>query len=187
MGSSAGLPAGVRVPRRAPVRFHPFTRFFRGFENVEEVRRTFRASSPAAARRALSRVKVEFFSSRFGYMGVSDEDGHLLVSTYYLRTGNPRDVYLDVVHELVHVRQHLDGKALFNERYEYVDRPTEVEAYRTCTREARRIGLTDAEIFRYLKVFWLSDKEVRRLAKNCGIEPPRRPPKTARFGGERKR
>lgn len=169
------------------MRFHPFTRFFKGFESVDEVRRTFRAPTPAAARRILSKVKVEFFSSRFGYMGVSDDDGHLLVSTYYLRTGAPRDVYLDVVHELVHVRQHREGRPLFNPRFEYVDRPTELEAYRACTREARRIGMSDAEIYRYLKVFWLSDAEVRRLARNCGVATPRRAPRKSRFGGERKR
>src|SRR5207302_7699135 len=50
---------------------------------------------------------------------VSDEDGHLVVSTHYLRTGNRRDIYLDVVHELVHVRQFREGKQLFPEGFNY--------------------------------------------------------------------
>jgi hypothetical protein len=177
----------VRVPRRAPVRFHRFSDFFKGFENVDAVRRTFGSRGKRQTARLLSRVKVEFFSSRFGYMGVSDDDGHLLVSTFYLRTGAPRDIYLDTIHELVHVKQHRDGRPLFNPRYEYVDRPTELEAYRVCTAEARRIGMTDAEILRYLKVFWLSDAEVRRLARKCGVRPARRVPRNARTGGERRR
>ena len=160
---------GVSVPRKAPIQLHPFTKFFKGFERVEAVRRTFGPNT----RRVLDTVKVEFFSSRFGYMGVSDEDGHLIVSEYYLRTGNPRDIYLDVVHELVHVKQHRDGRALFHSRWEYQDRPTEVEAYKVCTDEGRRLGMTDRELIKYLKVPWLDDGEFRRLARNLGIRVPK--------------
>src|SRR5213593_2375124 len=60
-------------------------------------------------------------------MGVSDEDGHLVVSTHYLRTGKRRDIYLDVIHELVHVRQFREGKELFPEGFEY---PRILEALR---------------------------------------------------------
>jgi len=160
---------GVSLPRKAPIQLHPFSRYFTGFENVPAVRRTF---GPRAAQ-ILKTVKVEFFSSRFGYMGVSDEDGHLIVSEYYLRTGNPRDIYLDVVHELVHVKQHRDGQPLFHSRWEYQDRPTEIEAYRVCTDEGRRLGMTDRELIKYLKVPWLDDGEFRRLAKNLGIRVPK--------------
>src|SRR3990172_8674511 len=149
---------GVSLPRKAPIQMHPFTRYFKGFENVPAVRRTF---GPRTAQ-VLRTVKVEFFSSRFGYMGVSDEDGHLIVSEYYLRTGNPRALSLDVVHELVHVKQHRDGRRLFHSRWEYQDRPTEIEAYRVCTDEGRRLGMTDAALVKYLKVPWLDDGEVRR-------------------------
>jgi len=160
---------GVTIPRQAPIRLHPFTKFFKGFENVEPVRKTF---GPRTAQ-ILKTVKVEFFSSRFGYMGVSDKDGHLLVSAHYLQTGNPRDIYLDVVHELVHVQQHRDGRPLFHSRWEYQDRPTEIEAYKVCTEEGRRLGMTDRELIKYLKVPWLDDGEFRRLAKNLGIKVPK--------------
>jgi len=107
-------------------------------------------------------------------MGVSDEDGHLIVSAYYLRTGEPMSKYLDVVHELVHVRQFREGKALFDENFEYHDRPTELEAYRLAVKEARRLGMSDKEIFEYLKVDWLDEEEVRKLARNLGVTPPKR-------------
>ena len=103
-------------------------------------------------------------------MGVSDHDGHIVASQSYLNDGEEWCIYLDVVHELVHVRQFKEGKELFDSRYGYVDRPTEIEAYRIGTEEARRIGLTEKEIFLYLEVPWISEEEHQRLAKACQIE-----------------
>ncbi len=160
---------GVTIPRTAPVKYHRFTDYFKGFENVEAVRKTF---GPRTAQ-ILKTVQVEFFSSRWGYMGVSDKDGHLLVSAHYLATGNPRDIYLDVVHELVHVKQFRDGRPLFHNRWTYENRPTELEAYRVCVEEGRRLGMSDREILEYLKVMWLDEKEWRKLAKNLGLKPPK--------------
>jgi hypothetical protein len=114
-------------------------------------------------------------------MGVSDEDGHLVVSTHYLRTGNRRDIYLDVVHELVHVRQFREGKQLFPEGFNYPDAPTEIEAYRVCIAEGRRLGMTDRELFQYLKVEWMDEADVRKLARNVGVQaPPRKKGKSRR-------
>jgi hypothetical protein len=47
-----------------------------------------------------------------------------------------------------------------------------LEAYRIAVKEARRLGMTNDEIFEYLKVTWLDEGEVRRLAKNVGVTPP---------------
>jgi len=160
---------GVSFPRNVKLRYHRFTDYFKGFENVEAVLGIF---GPRTAQ-ILRAMKVEFFSSPWGYMGVSDEDGHLLVSTHYLRTGKPRDIYLDVVHELVHVRQFRDGRRLFPEGFEYSNAPTEVEAYKVCIAEGRRLGMTDREILEYLKVPWMEDKDWRRLARNLGLRPPK--------------
>ena len=106
---------------------------------------------------------------------MSDEDGHLVVSTHYLRTGNRRDIYLDIVHELVHVRQFREGKQLFPEGFNYPDAPTEIEAYKVCIAEGRRLGMTDRELFKYLKVEWMDASELRRLARNVGVKTPPKP------------
>src|SRR5208337_5079206 len=106
----------------------------------------------------------------FGYMGVDDNDGHLMVNKSYLNSGDKTDIYLDVVHELCHVKQHLDGKELFNPIYDYVDRPTEVEAYRYTVKEAKRLGLSNERILRYLQTEWMSDEDLKRLVKNIGID-----------------
>lgn len=158
----------VQIPTRVPIALHDFTEFFKGFDEIPAVRSIFGEQSGEVLRS----LKVEFFSSKFGYMGVSDEDGHLIVSAYYLREGEPVSKYLDVIHELVHVKQFREGKPLFDENYEYHNRPTELEAYKLAITEGRRLGMSDKELFDYLKVDWMSEEEVRKLAKNLGVKPP---------------
>jgi len=160
----------VLIPEFVPIAMQNFTQYFKGFEKVPAVREIFGEETA----KVLSELKVEFFSSKFGYMGVSDEDGHLIVSAYYLKNGDPVSKYLDVVHELVHVKQYREGKALFDETFEYHDRPTELEAYRRAVTEARRLGMSDFEIFEYLRVDWMDENEVRKLARNVGVKPPPR-------------
>ena len=170
MTAAAKIP-DVVIPRNIRLHYEPFTKHFKGFEEVEAVRGTFGSRTRAVLRS----LKVEFFSSKWGYMGVSDEDGHLVVSTHYLRTGNRRDIYLDVVHELVHVRQFKEGKELFPEGFNYPDAPTEIEAYRVCIAEGRRLGITDRDLFKYLKVEWMDEGDLRKLARNVGVKAPPKP------------
>ena len=59
-------------------------------------------------------------------------------------------------------------------RFEYVDRPTELEAYKHTIKEARRLGMTDDEIVDYLRVTWLDEEEVRRLARNLAVKVSRK-------------
>ncbi len=158
---------GVRLERAAPTKLYPFTRFFRGFERVPAIRALFGAKTGEVLRSQ----KVEFFSARFGYMGTSDEDGHLLISTRHLARSPFRTVYLDLVHELRHVKQFQDGRPLFYPKLAYVDAPSEIEAYRFTVDEGRRIGLTDAQLFDYLHTEWMTPAEHRRLARRCGVTP----------------
>ncbi len=156
---------GVRIERDAPVRLLPFERFFRGFDQVAAVRRLFGRQTA----RVLRNLKVEFFSARFGYMGTSDVDGHLLVSSHHLKGSDFRTVYLDVVHELCHVRQFRRGQPLFYPKLNYVDAPSEIEAYKFTVLEGRRIGMSDRELIDYLKVEWIDAKDHRRLARRMGL------------------
>jgi len=140
-----------------------FTDCFKGFEKVEAVKGIFGEKTEEVLRN----LKVEFIW--FGYMGVDDTDGHLMVNERYLNTGDKTDIYLDVVHELCHVKQHLDGKELFDSQYDYVDRPTEIEAYRYTVKEAKRLGLNGERILKYLKTEWMSGEDLKRLVKNLNI------------------
>ena len=117
----------------------------------------------------LRNLKVEF-SSIWGYMGTSDKDGHIIVNSRYLNNGDRIDIYLDVIHELVHVKQFMEGKELFDNRYDYVERPTEIEAYRRTVEEARNLGLGDERICEYLKTEWMSSDDLKRLAKKLGVK-----------------
>ena len=104
------------------------------------------------------------------YMYINDEDGSLIVGLDYLKTGDLRYLYLDVIHELVHVKQYLDGRKLFDESYSYVDRLTEIEAYRCCVEEARKIGMIESALADYLYVEWTTRAEHRRLLKTLGVK-----------------
>jgi hypothetical protein len=140
-----------------------FEDYFLGFERSAAVQGIFGGKTEEV----LANLKVQFVW--FGYMGVSDQDGHLMVNKRWLETGDKTELYLDVVHELCHVKQHMEGKHLFNTKVSYVDSPTEVEAYRYTVQEAKRIGLGDERILTYLQTEWMSDEDLRRLVSNMGI------------------
>ena len=143
---------------------HPFSDYFEGFENVDIVKRIFGKETE----KVLSDIKVEF-TGRRGYMGVSDEDGHLMISANYLNEGDIIDIYLDIIHELVHVRQFMEGKELFDRHFSYVGRPTEVEAFRYAVEEARNLGLDDERICDYLKTEWMSDDDLKKLTEALNV------------------
>ncbi len=141
-----------------------FSEYFKGFEKVEAVRGIFGNKTEEV----LQNLRVEFIP--FGYMGVDNGTGHMLVNVKYLNSGSKTDIYLDVVHELCHVKQWMEGRELFDPNYEYVDRPTEVEAYRYTVQEAKRIGLTKEQILLYLKTEWLTEADLDKLVKNMGVD-----------------
>jgi len=155
----------VKILRNAKVAMFPFTDYFKGFEKVEAIRRIFGDQTEAV----LNNLKIEF-GGRRGYMGVSNVDGHLMISAEYLNNGNFMDIYLDVIHELTHVKQFMEGKNLFDRRFNYVDNPTEIEAHRNAVEEARRLGLSDETICNYLQTEWISDEDLTVLAKALNVK-----------------
>ncbi|MGD0637210.1 MAG: hypothetical protein ABSA72_04135 [Nitrososphaerales archaeon] len=156
---------GVEIRRNAEVKLFPFTDYFVGFEKVAAVKSLFGAKTAEVLRN----LKVEFFSLRFGYMSVSDEDGHILISTNHLKKAEMKVLYLDVVHELYHVKQFMEGKKLFQDEFEYVDSPIEVPAYKFTVEEAKRIGMSMTEIVEYLKVEWVTEEQHARLVKTLAL------------------
>ena len=142
-----------------------FEELFSGFGELQAVTEIFGDETQTV----LDKVRVDV-QSRSGYLRVDDETGNIVISGEYLKKGEERHIYLDVIHELVHVRQFIEGKELFDGKYTYVDRPTEIEAYQACVNEAKRLGMSDAEIIEYLKVEWVTEEEFGRLAKSVGVE-----------------
>jgi hypothetical protein len=133
-------------------------------EKVQAVRDIFGEKTEEVLRN----LKVDF-TWVGGYMFINDMDGRLMISSNYLNNGNKVDIYLDLIHELVHVKQYMEGKELFDVHYTYTTRPTEVEAYRVAVQEARRLGLSDERICQYLKTEWMSNEDLRKLAKALNV------------------
>ena len=142
-----------------------FTDHFRNFDKIDAVKGIFGEKTEEV----LSNLKVDltWFG---GYMYVDSSNGHLVVSARYLKSGDKVDIYLDLIHELCHVRQLIEGKELFDPQYSYVERPTEIEAYRYTVKEARRLGLSDERICDYLKTEWMSARDLKGLAKAVNVK-----------------
>ncbi len=154
----------VRIDREAGPGTIPFTDVFKGFERVGAVKETFGKNT----KKVLENLNVELEEGR-GYMRINDKAGSIIVNTKYLKEGQELHLYLDVVHELVHIRQHMEGKELWDKKYAYVDRPTEIEAYEAAVNEARRLGLSEKEIVKYLEVEWVSETDFSRMLKTLGV------------------
>ncbi len=144
-----------------------FADCFKNFDKVEAIRGIFGEKTAEVLQNL--KIDLTLFS---GYMYVDSSSGHLVISARYLQRGDKIDIYLDLIHELCHVRQLMEGKELFDPRYSYVERPTEIEAYRYTVDEAKRIGLNDERICEYLKTEWMSDRDLELLAKTLNIKCP---------------
>ncbi len=159
------LDLGVTISRKVTSDSCYFCDLFRGFENVGAVKGIFGAGTMET----LKSVRI-LLSPKKGYLRVDNATGDIMISSSYLRTADERDFYLDLIHELVHVRQFKEGKDLFDKKYSYVDRPTEIEAYTVGVKEARRIGMREEEIIEYLKVEWVTDEEFERLLRAVKVK-----------------
>ena len=149
----------------------PLSHIFSGLEDSEVVQSLFGGRASAAEILRNLRVKLDDSAE---YMYVNDANGNIVVRGEYLRSASERLLYLDMIHELVHVKQYREGRELFDSRFSYVERPTELEAYRITLDEARKIGMTEEEIEDYLYVEWISKKEHKKLAKTLGVNGQRR-------------
>ena len=162
----------VKILRNVSVKTYPFTDYFKGFEEVEAAKQIFGDKTAEVLRN----LRVEFYSGR-GCMSFSDVDGHIRVNANYLNNGDVTDLYLDIIHELVHVKQFMEGKKIFSKNLIHVDRYMEIEACRHAVDEARRLGLSDEQIFEYLRTDWMREEDLRKLAKALNVRVDA-PPKT---------
>ena len=103
------------------------------------------------------------------YMYVKNDDASIVIGFRHLQNSDSKILYLDIVHELVHVMQQRQGLDLYNKSYAYVDRPTEIEAYEIAVMEAKNLGMNDKEILDYLLVEWITPEEHKRLATHVGL------------------
>ena len=160
------LPEYALVVRTLECGLYPYRRLLPRFEESPVVRRIATADMPIGT--LLDAAFVEIMKGEgFCFVNVENPGNPVIIlfESYYLQ-GNPLDLYLDLAHELTHLRQHAEGKELWDHELHYVDRPTEIESYAIAVEEGIRLGMTEDQIVRHLSNPWLSSAEAARLRDN---------------------
>jgi len=116
----------------------------------------------------IENTRVVLEDKNVGYMRISKKI-EVLISPTYLKTAKPEQLYLDLIHELVHVRQSKEGKKIFDLPEPYIERATEIEAYRAAISEGKRKRLPRKFLLDHANVFWLSKEEQEKLARKIGL------------------
>jgi hypothetical protein len=176
-------PEGFRVLRTAAPGRHRLLEVFPGLDRLPAFAQL--PGTPAERRRLARRTVVEVVPGpvwmyvapheipallrRVGFFPFTSPDECIAIGRGHLHRSAAIVLYLDILHELVHVLQRQAGHDLWVEGYRYGDRPTEIEAYRFSVALARRAGATDAFLREYLRVNWISAREHALLLRNVGV------------------
>jgi hypothetical protein len=161
---------GFRAARQIGLGEHRFSDVFTGLDDSPTLLRMFGTKVSMTRMTRHLKVKVEDFD--WG-LWLERETGTVCISRRYLQGARLSFLYLDVIHVLVHIKQFLEGRELYDQAFEYVDRPTELEAYRNTIDEARRMGMNEDEILRYLRVDSVDDTELGKLIERIGVKARR--------------
>ena len=140
---------------------------FAGLESSSALVKVFGSKTQMA--KILRHLKLRVERNDSG-LWLDRDTGTICIGSKHLTTAKSDFLYLDVIHVLVHVRQFLEGKELYDQAFEYVDRPTELEAYRTTVAEARRVGMAENEILKYLRMDAVDDSELGKLMEKIGVK-----------------
>jgi hypothetical protein len=159
-----------RVKRSAPVGEYKLSEIFGGLESSSALLKVFGSKSQMT--KILKHLKLRIERNDSG-LWLDRDTGTICIGSKHLTTAKSDFLYLDVIHVLVHVRQFLEGKELYDQAFEYVDRPTELEAYRTTVAEARRVGMDEDEILKYLRMDAVDDSELGKLMEKIGVKARR--------------
>lgn len=159
----------VKISRNPKLVLHPFTDYFEGFEEAEPVKGLF--GDEAAER--LAGLRVEFLESPFGSIFPSDEDGHLVVNSGFVKKADLESIYLDVVLCLNVLHRAAESGPAALDRGEFWESPLVLESYRAMVGEARRLGTPDAKVMERLRFaeFMMGEATFRRFVKSLGLRP----------------
>lgn len=155
-----------RVRRSSVIGEYRLSEVFTGLETSDALKKVFGSKTQMTKVMKHLKLRVERHDSG---LWLDRDTGTVCIGSKHLTTAKNDFLYLDVIHVLVHVRQFLEGKELYDQAFEYVDRPTELEAYRTTVAEARRIGMEEDEILRYLRMDAADDSELGKLMEKIGV------------------
>ncbi len=149
---------------------YKLTDIFSGLETSSSLTKVFGTRTQMS--KILRHLKLRVEPNDSG-IWLDRDTGTICIGSKHLTSAKNDFLYLDVIHVLVHVRQFLEGRELYDQAFEYVDRPTELEAYRTTVAEARRVGMDDDEILRYLRMDAADDSELGKLIEKIGVRARR--------------
>lgn len=156
----------IKINREVNPGTYEIEDIFDGLKEVEILQKVF--GSIEELDDVFSKTKI-IVDTNTHYMHVKNDDAIIVVSLNHLKNSDKIILYLDIVHELVHVKQQRQGLDLYDKSYSYVDRPTEIEAYIVAVEEAKRLGMEHHEIIDYLHVEWITADEHQRLASHVGL------------------
>jgi hypothetical protein len=178
-------PAALRIQRNLPPGRYPLLTAFRGLDRTAGFRtlpvpavrrdRTARAAHVVIVPEdAWMYVAPRFTPEqirRFGYEMVASSEDVIVVGHNHIAKSPALVVYLDIIHEFLHLIQRADGRELWDPKVDYVDRSTEIEAYRHSVGEARRLGASDEFLRDYLQVEWVALPSIDRLLRHLRVGP----------------
>ena len=192
MGTSEGTPQtgarppkGFRVARNLPVGRHPLLAAFPDVEKLPAAERL--QPDPVAREKLFDETCVQIVDqdlwmyvapwdippgARRGWNPVVSPDSDcIVIGRSHLVESPEIMLFMDIFHELCHVIQRHGGANLWPPGLSYVQRWTEVEAYRFVVEEARRLGVGDDFLREYLRVEWISEEEHRQLLETLEVPP----------------
>jgi hypothetical protein len=158
---------GFRVRRGVAVGESKLSEVFAGLGSSSALLKIFGSKGQMA--KIMRHLKLRIEKGDSG-LWLDKNTGSICIGSKHLASAKSDFLYLDVIHVLVHVRQFLEGKELYDQAFEYVDRPTELEAYRTTVAEARRVGMDEDEILKYLRMDAVDDSELGKLMEKIGVK-----------------
>ena len=156
-----------RARRSAEIGEYKLTDVFTGLETSHALVKVF--GSKIQMSKVLRHLKLLVEPNDSG-LWLDRDTGTICIGRRHLTSAKSDFLYLDAIHVLVHVRQFLEGKELYDQAFEYVDRPTELEAYRTTVAEARHVGMVEEEILSYLRMDAADDSELGKLMERIGVK-----------------
>ncbi len=148
---------GFKIERNLGVNTYKLTKISAGLENSNVLQKVFGKD----LKKFLEGIKIAV--TRREWIIRVDTTGRILINQDYLKNCEEKILYLDLVHELIHIKQLRNGHNVYPQHVKYVNMPTEIEAYRLTVEEARKIGMSDDEIKEYLKVDWIDDSDHKKL------------------------
>jgi hypothetical protein len=160
------LPDYAQLVRDLGVGEHSYLQILPRVRESPAIHRIASPATPIDMLLASARVRIE---PGDGYIWVEDEIPAILLVEHYYRHGGALDLYLDLLHELTHLRQLSEGHSLWDDSIAYVDRPTEIEGYAIALEEGRRLGMTRIEIERHLSNPWMTRTDVQRILNNVEL------------------